>query len=80
MFLSIVARISGPQPLHLFSADILKRKQRTRLRSGRSADSWLTVQNPKSPLRGKIIFNDTSTPYGQIRSASRFQETPDSVP
>ena len=45
--------------LHLFSADMLEQKQRSRPRFGRNADSWTTVQNPKTPLRGKIIFNAT---------------------
>ena len=34
----------------------------------------------EDPIEGKIIFNATHSHYGQIRSDSRFNETPDNVP
>ena len=48
----IVAHESGPHPLHLLFADIMSEYSEVG-RNGRTSASRTTVQNPKTPLRGK---------------------------
>ena len=52
----------SPSTLRPFSADILERKQWGMPCSGRKTDSWTTVQNPKTPLRGEIISTPPACP------------------
>ena len=69
--------------LRPFYADILERKQWSRPCFRRKTDSLTTVQNPKTPLRGKIIPTPPPRPRdrsGQPAGSTRPQTTcPDRI-
>ena len=79
MFASIVACLSVPQPfapsLHIsWSANSgVSRVLAEKVTPG----PMFRIQDP---IEGKKTFNATPSNQGQIRSDSRFNETPDSVP
>ena len=79
MFASIVACLSVPQPF----VPSLQISWSANSGVGRVRAEKLTLgplSRIQDPHEGKIIFNATASHQGQIRSDSRFNETPDSVP
>ena len=77
---SFVAHESGPHPLHAFFSDIPEQRQRSRPRSGRTAASRTTIQNLKTPLRGKEVLMSSPCPKDRPGTASRFRETQTACP
>ena len=69
-----------PHLFHLMFSDIPEQMKQSRPRSGGTAASRTTVQNPKTPLRGKEILTPSPRRKDRPRTASTFPEDPDCVP